>query len=49
MQSLSSLSVSGIADVVGRRFGRQKLPYNSNKSIAGSVAMATAGFLASVG
>ncbi|EOY34558.1 Phosphatidate cytidylyltransferase family protein isoform 3 [Theobroma cacao] len=39
----------GIADVVGRRFGRQKLPYNSNKSIAGSVAMATAGFLASVG
>ncbi|XVF68473.1 hypothetical protein PTKIN_Ptkin11bG0005600 [Pterospermum kingtungense] len=39
----------GFADVVGRRFGAQKLPYNRNKSIAGSVAMATAGFLASVG
>ncbi|XVE58997.1 hypothetical protein DITRI_Ditri05aG0008900 [Diplodiscus trichospermus] len=36
-------------DVVGRRFGRQKLPYNRNKSIVGSVAMATAGFLSSVG
>ncbi|XVF05776.1 hypothetical protein REPUB_Repub05bG0201500 [Reevesia pubescens] len=39
----------GFADVVGRRFGRQKLPHNRNKSIAGSVAMATAGFLTSVG
>ncbi|KAL4296449.1 hypothetical protein GQ457_12G030080 [Hibiscus cannabinus] len=39
----------GFADVVGRRFGRQKLPYNRNKSIAGSVAMATTGFLSSVG
>ncbi|PPD81935.1 hypothetical protein GOBAR_DD21133 [Gossypium barbadense] len=39
----------GLADVVGRRLGRKKLPYNRNKSIAGSVAMATAGFLSSVG
>ncbi|KAJ8550790.1 hypothetical protein K7X08_000160 [Anisodus acutangulus] len=39
----------GIADIVGRRFGKQKLPYNKNKSFAGSVAMATAGFLASIG
>ncbi|OMO82820.1 Phosphatidate cytidylyltransferase [Corchorus capsularis] len=39
----------GIADIVGRRFGKQKLPYNRDKSIAGSVAMATAGFVASVG
>ncbi|KAJ6905525.1 phytol kinase 3 [Populus alba x Populus x berolinensis] len=39
----------GVADIVGRRFGRQKIPYNKNKSIAGSVAMALAGFLASVG
>ncbi|GLT26841.1 hypothetical protein SLA2020_018820 [Shorea laevis] len=38
----------GLADVVGRRFGTKKLPYNRNKSIAGSVAMATAGFLASL-
>jgi farnesol kinase len=38
-----------MADIVGRRFGRQKIPYNKNKSIAGSVAMALAGFVASVG
>ncbi|CAN0902140.1 Farnesol kinase, chloroplastic [Linum grandiflorum] len=37
------------ADVVGRRFGEQKLSYNRNKSIAGSVAMASAGFVASLG
>jgi farnesol kinase len=41
--------VSGLADIVGRRFGTQKLPHNRNKSIAGSVAMASAGFLSSVG
>ncbi|KAK8715997.1 hypothetical protein V6N13_043320 [Hibiscus sabdariffa] len=39
----------GTADIVGRRFGGWKLPYNKNKSIAGSVAMATAGFFTSVG
>ncbi|KAM1205104.1 hypothetical protein ACFX2G_006044 [Malus domestica] len=39
----------GLADIVGRRFGTQKLPYNRNKSIAGSVAMASAGFLTSIG
>ncbi|KAI8523538.1 hypothetical protein RHMOL_Rhmol13G0081900 [Rhododendron molle] len=39
----------GLADIVGRRFGYQKLPYNRNKSFAGSVVMATAGFLASIG
>ncbi|KAL6204382.1 hypothetical protein ACLB2K_021650 [Fragaria x ananassa] len=39
----------GLADVVGRRFGTQKIPYNRNKSIAGSVAMASAGFLSSIG
>ncbi|KAF3612783.1 putative phytol kinase 2, chloroplastic [Capsicum annuum] len=39
----------GIADIVGRRFGKQKLPYNKNKSFAGSIAMAIAGFLVSVG
>ncbi|KAF9665824.1 hypothetical protein SADUNF_Sadunf16G0164100 [Salix dunnii] len=38
----------GIADIVGRRLGSQKIPYNRNKSIAGSVAMALAGFLASL-
>ncbi|RLM93253.1 hypothetical protein C2845_PM08G30050 [Panicum miliaceum] len=39
----------GIADVLGRRLGKEKLPYNPNKSYAGSIAMAVAGFLASVG
>lgn len=41
--------VSGLADIIGRRFGSHKLPYNRNKSIAGSIAMMTAGFIASVG
>ncbi|KEH28892.1 hypothetical protein MtrunA17_Chr4g0006481 [Medicago truncatula] len=39
----------GMADIVGRRFGGKKLPYNKNKSYAGSIAMASAGFLASIG
>uniref|UniRef100_A0A0E0JQK9 Uncharacterized protein n=1 Tax=Oryza punctata TaxID=4537 RepID=A0A0E0JQK9_ORYPU len=39
----------GIADIVGRRLGQEKLPYNPNKSYAGSIAMALAGFLASIG
>lgn len=29
----------GLADIVGRRFGRHKLPFNTNKSWAGSAAM----------
>ncbi|XP_040376070.1 probable phytol kinase 2, chloroplastic [Oryza brachyantha] len=39
----------GIADIVGRRLGQEKLPYNPNKSYAGSIAMVLAGFLASIG
>ncbi|KAH6813785.1 Phosphatidate cytidylyltransferase family protein [Perilla frutescens var. frutescens] len=39
----------GVADIFGRRFGSQKLPYNRNKSFAGSIAMVSAGFLASIG
>ncbi|XP_010556037.1 PREDICTED: farnesol kinase, chloroplastic-like [Tarenaya hassleriana] len=38
----------GMADIVGRRLGTEKLPYNRSKSIAGSIAMATSGFTASV-
>ncbi|XP_009132038.2 farnesol kinase, chloroplastic-like [Brassica rapa] len=38
----------GMADIVGRRLGTKKLPYNRNKSVAGSVGMAISGFLASV-
>ncbi|KAL3630835.1 hypothetical protein CASFOL_023819 [Castilleja foliolosa] len=37
-----------MADIVGRRFGGRKLPYNKNKSFAGSISMAIAGFLASI-
>ncbi|XP_076943907.1 putative phytol kinase 3, chloroplastic [Bidens hawaiensis] len=37
-----------IADIIGRRFGK-KIPYNKDKSFAGSIAMATTGFIASVG
>lgn len=39
----------GMADIVGRRFGGEKIPYNKDKSYAGSIAMASAGFLASIG
>ncbi|XP_024397263.1 probable phytol kinase 1, chloroplastic [Physcomitrium patens] len=39
----------GIADIVGRRFGSSKLPYNSGKSWAGSIAMFLFGFLVSYG
>ncbi|CDY65782.1 BnaA03g56260D [Brassica napus] len=38
----------GMADIVGRRLGTKKLPYNRNKTIAGSIGMAISGFLASV-
>uniref|UniRef100_A0A7N0VL49 Uncharacterized protein n=1 Tax=Kalanchoe fedtschenkoi TaxID=63787 RepID=A0A7N0VL49_KALFE len=38
----------GLADIIGRRFGDWKLPHNGNKSFAGSITMAVAGFLASV-
>ncbi|KAL3721891.1 hypothetical protein ACJRO7_034264 [Eucalyptus globulus] len=39
----------GFADIIGRQFGQHKIPYNPNKSVAGSIAMASAGFLASLG
>ncbi|CAI9759789.1 unnamed protein product [Fraxinus pennsylvanica] len=39
----------GIADIVGRRFGSVKIPYNRQKSWAGSVSMFLFGFLVSVG
>ena len=37
-----------MADIVGRRLGTEKLPYNRNKSVAGSIGMAISGFSASV-
>ncbi|KAL2613155.1 hypothetical protein R1flu_024847 [Riccia fluitans] len=39
----------GIADIMGRKFGTKKLPYNPDKSWAGSIAMFVFGFLASFG
>lgn len=39
----------GIADIVGRRFGSSKLPWNSGKSWAGSIAMFLFGLLVSYG
>lgn len=39
----------GMADIIGRRFGRARLPINPRKSWAGSVAMAVAGFVAAWG
>ncbi|KAB1225731.1 putative phytol kinase 3, chloroplastic [Morella rubra] len=39
----------GFADIIGRRFGSLKLPYNRNKSVVGSAAMAAASLLASIG
>ncbi|KAB1225730.1 putative phytol kinase 3, chloroplastic [Morella rubra] len=39
----------GFADIIGRRFGSCKLPYNRNKSVVGSAAMAAASLLASIG
>ncbi|XP_047334906.1 probable phytol kinase 1, chloroplastic [Impatiens glandulifera] len=39
----------GIADIIGRRFGSLKLPYNRNKSLAGSMSMFVFGFLVSIG
>ncbi|XP_059626443.1 probable phytol kinase 3, chloroplastic [Cornus florida] len=39
----------GLADIVGRQFGSLKIPYNRNKSFAGSIAMAAAGFITSIG
>ncbi|BBN12566.1 phytol kinase [Marchantia polymorpha subsp. ruderalis] len=39
----------GIADIMGRKFGSNKLFYNSDKSWAGSIAMFTFGFLVAFG
>ncbi|XP_020583185.1 probable phytol kinase 2, chloroplastic isoform X3 [Phalaenopsis equestris] len=39
----------GVADMFGRRFGKKKLPHNPSKSFAGSISMAIAGFMASIG
>jgi phytol kinase len=39
----------GLADVIGRRWGRAKLPINSTKSWAGSAAMLLGGYAFAIG
>ncbi|KAL1201452.1 Phytol kinase 1 [Cardamine amara subsp. amara] len=39
----------GIADIMGRKFGSAKLPYNPRKSWAGSISMFIFGFFISIG
>ncbi|CAJ2629400.1 unnamed protein product [Trifolium pratense] len=39
----------GVADIIGRRYGSMKIPYNQSKSWAGSIAMLIFGFLVSIG
>ncbi|GJS20966.1 phytol kinase 1, chloroplastic isoform X2 [Tanacetum coccineum] len=39
----------GIADIMGRRFGIHKIPYNLQKSWCGSISMFIVGFLVSIG
>ncbi|KMS96693.1 hypothetical protein BVRB_8g200790 [Beta vulgaris subsp. vulgaris] len=39
----------GVADIMGRKFGHVKLPYNQKKSWAGSISMFAFGFLISIG
>jgi phytol kinase len=46
--SLSMMSGGdGFADIVGRRYGSAKLPFNENKSWIGSISMFISGFLLS--
>ncbi|XP_022742963.1 probable phytol kinase 1, chloroplastic isoform X1 [Durio zibethinus] len=39
----------GVADIMGRKFGSSKLPYNQSKSWAGSISMFVFGFFISMG
>ncbi|CAN8257154.1 unnamed protein product [Cochlearia groenlandica] len=39
----------GIADIMGRKYGSKKLPYNTSKSWAGSISMFFFGLLISIG
>ncbi|BAT94578.1 hypothetical protein VIGAN_08119100 [Vigna angularis var. angularis] len=39
----------GVADIIGRKYGSIKIPYNQNKSWIGSISMLVFGFLVSIG
>lgn len=47
--SFSTSCCVGVADIMGRKFGSVKIPYNKNKSWAGSISMFIFGFLISMG
>ncbi|XP_078443734.1 phytol kinase 1 VTE5 isoform X2 [Wolffia australiana] len=48
--SLSMMSGGdGFADIMGRKYGKAKLPYNNQKSWVGSICMLTSGFSLSMG
>ena len=46
---MPSVHSTGFADIVGRRYGVTKLPYNQQKSWVGSISMFVFGLLFSVG
>ncbi|KAK8579707.1 hypothetical protein V6N13_142875 [Hibiscus sabdariffa] len=39
----------GFADIMGRKFGSSKIPYNQTKSWVGSISMLVSGFFVSIG
>jgi len=43
------VSGAGFADIVGRKWGKYKLPYNNSKSVLGSVAFFVTASLACMG
>lgn len=38
----------GFADIMGRKFGSVKIPYNQHKSLAGSISMLVSGFVIAI-
>ncbi|MBA0575723.1 hypothetical protein Golob_027561, partial [Gossypium lobatum] len=39
----------GVADIIGRKYGSSKIPYNQSKSWVGSISMFVSGFIISIG
>ncbi|MBA0845183.1 hypothetical protein Goarm_022984 [Gossypium armourianum] len=40
---------TGVADIIGRKYGSSKIPYNQSKSWVGSISMFVSGFIISIG
>lgn len=49
MITFSTSLFIGVADIMGRKFGSIKIPYNQKKSWAGSISMFLFGFVISIG